>query len=112
MRCIDCTEPATHRGRCKTHHAAYEGRPSVRIRRARSRRRAARYDAAARLRRLVQERGSAWCDWCLETYGSDEVDVDHVRPLSLGGEDVDGNVQVLCHECHGLKTSTEFGPVR
>ncbi|WP_239697103.1 HNH endonuclease signature motif containing protein [Streptomyces sp. OspMP-M43] len=37
------------------------------------------------------------------------VDVDHVRPLSLGGEDVDTNVQVLCHGCHGLKTATEFG---
>ncbi|MFA7765305.1 HNH endonuclease [Streptomyces sp. NRRL S-448] len=109
MRCIDCTEPATHRGRCTAHHAAYEGQPSVRSRRARSRRRAARYDAAARLRRRVQERGSAWCDWCLETYGSDDVDVDHVRPLSLGGEDTDGNVQVLCHDCHQLKTSTEFG---
>ncbi|MFJ1789536.1 HNH endonuclease [Streptomyces anulatus] len=40
------------------------------------------------------------------------VDVDHVRPLSLGGEDVDTNVQVLCHGCHGLKTATEFGGAR
>ncbi|WP_327736186.1 HNH endonuclease [Streptomyces nojiriensis] len=63
----------------------------------------------------MQERGTAWCDWCLETYGADEVDVDHVRPLSLGGEDADGNVQVLCHGCHRFKTATEFGaaaPVR
>lgn len=30
MRCIDCTEPATHRGRCKMHHAATRfGRVSV-----------------------------------------------------------------------------------
>lgn len=29
------------------------------------RRRAARHDAAARLRRRVREKGSAWCDWCL-----------------------------------------------
>ncbi|WP_404956604.1 HNH endonuclease [Streptomyces sp. 147326] len=39
-------------------------------------------------------------------------DVDHVRPLSLGGEDLDGNMHVLCHDCHQLKTSTEFGPER
>ncbi|MFF6787936.1 HNH endonuclease [Streptomyces filamentosus] len=38
-----------------------------------------------------------------------DVDVDHVRPLSMGGTDTDGNVQVLCRDCHQLKTSTEFG---
>ncbi|MGW8330143.1 HNH endonuclease [Streptomyces sp. NPDC055897] len=111
MRCIDCTEPATHRGRCKSHHGAYEGRPNVRSRRARGRRRANRSDAAARLRRRVQERGNAWCDWCLNDFPADGVDVDHVRPLSLGGEDTDSNVQVLCHDCHALKTRTEFGPI-
>ncbi|MFF2792512.1 HNH endonuclease [Streptomyces sp. NPDC058049] len=57
MRCIDCTEPATHRGRCHGH----------------------------------------------------QVDVDHVRPQSLGGEDTDSNVQVLCHDCHRLKTREDFG---
>ncbi|MCX4629003.1 HNH endonuclease [Streptomyces sp. NBC_00354] len=57
----------------------------------------------------MQERGPVWCDWCLETYGSDDVDVDHVRPLSLGGEDMDDNVQPLCRGCHKLKTATEFG---
>ncbi|MEE1736146.1 HNH endonuclease signature motif containing protein [Streptomyces sp. BE147] len=35
-----------------------------------------------------------------------------MRPLALGGEDVDGNVQVLCRECHGLRTRTEFRGVR
>ncbi|MER5891365.1 hypothetical protein ABT160_46905 [Streptomyces sp. NPDC001941] len=30
MSCIDCTEPATQRGRCTTHHTAFEERPSVR----------------------------------------------------------------------------------
>ncbi|PKV89808.1 hypothetical protein BX283_7453 [Streptomyces sp. TLI_146] len=105
IRCIDCTEPATHRGRCKSHHTTYEGRASIRTRRARSRRRANRRDAAARLRRRVQERGSAWCDWCTGTFPPDGVDVYHMRPLSLGGEDVD-NVQVLCRGCHGLKTVT------
>ncbi|MFE7612647.1 HNH endonuclease [Streptomyces celluloflavus] len=35
--------------------------------------------------------------------------MDHVRPLSLGGEDGEGNVQVLCRSHHGLKTSTDFG---
>ncbi|MEV7564671.1 HNH endonuclease [Streptomyces tanashiensis] len=108
MRCIDCTEPATHRGRCKTHHGAYGNRPTVRTRRARSRQRAARNDAAARLRRIIERKGTAWCDWCLDDFPAADMDVDHVRPLSVGGTDTDGNVQVLCRGCHQLKTSTEF----
>ncbi|MEU4101259.1 HNH endonuclease [Streptomyces tanashiensis] len=35
--------------------------------------------------------------------------MDHVRPLSMGGTDTAGNVQVLCRGCHALKTRTEFG---
>lgn len=96
-------------GRCKTHHGAYEGRPTVRTRRARSRRRAARNDAAARLRRIIERKGHAWCDWCLDDFPAADVDVDHVRPLSMGGTDTADNVQVLCGTCHQLKTATEFG---
>lgn len=111
-RCIDCTEPATRRGRCNIHDAQYQNRSSVRSRRSRSRRRAKRHDAAARLRRRIQERGHAWCDWCLGDFPADAVDVDHVRPLAMGGTDTTGNVQVLCHGCHQLKTATEFGAGR
>ncbi|GGV54139.1 HNH endonuclease [Streptomyces spectabilis] len=45
-------------------------------------------------------------------FPADAVDVDHVRPLAMGGTDTAGNVQVLCRGCHGLKTSTEFGAAR
>ncbi|MEU5429042.1 HNH endonuclease signature motif containing protein [Streptomyces olivoreticuli] len=106
--CIECSAPAIRRGRCDEHHQAYENRAPVRARRSRGQRRAARHDAAARLRRIVERKGDAWCDWCMETFPASAVDVDHVRPLSLGGEDTDGNVHVLCRECHRLKTSTEF----
>ncbi|MBZ4319527.1 HNH endonuclease [Streptomyces huiliensis] len=109
MRCIDCTEPATARGRCEAHHQAHEDRPAVRARRSRGRRRAARHDGAARLRRVLDERGSGWCAWCLGVYMASGLEVDHVRPLALGGDDTDGNVHVLCRECHQLKTATEFG---
>ncbi|MFC8463746.1 HNH endonuclease [Streptomyces sp. NPDC057250] len=109
MRCIECQEPATHRGRCKTHHGVYEDRPAIRQRRARGRRRAARNDAAARLRRVIERKGTARRDWCPGDFPAADVDVDHVRPLSMGGTDTDGNVQVLCRGCHQLKTSTEFG---
>ncbi|MBT2439084.1 HNH endonuclease [Streptomyces sp. ISL-36] len=32
-----------------------------------------------------------------------------IRPVALGGTDTDGNVHVLCGECHRLKTGTKFG---
>nr|WP_267883707.1 HNH endonuclease signature motif containing protein [Streptomyces bikiniensis] len=46
----------------------------------------------------------------MDDFPADAVDVDHVRPLSMGGTDTDGNVQVLCRRRHRLKTRTEFGP--
>lgn len=33
--------------------------------------------------------------------------IDHIKPLSMGGEDVDENCQGLCHDCHDLKTAYE-----
>ncbi|NEA19186.1 HNH endonuclease [Streptomyces halstedii] len=109
MRCIDCPEPATRRGRCDHHHQVYESRSAVRARRARRAVLAAVYTGAARLRALVGARGGARCARCGSVALAGSVDVDHVRPLSLGGEGVASNVQVLCHGCHALKTSTEFG---
>ena len=108
-RCIECSNTATRRGRCEVHDREYQTRPTVRARRSQGRRRAARHDAAARLRRTIERKGSAWCAWCLGDFPVTGVDVDHVRPLAMGGTDTDGNVHVLCHDCHGLKTRTEFG---
>ncbi|WUK33970.1 HNH endonuclease [Streptomyces sp. NBC_00370] len=57
---------------------------------------------AARLRALVGARGGARCVRCGLLVLAGGVDVDHLQPLALGGEDVDSNVQVLCRDCHGL----------
>ncbi|MFD4833760.1 HNH endonuclease [Streptomyces uncialis] len=111
MRCIDCPATATLRGRCERHHREYESRAPVRSRRARGRRRAARYEGAARLRARVDERGVGWCAWCMETFPAHGLEIDHVRPLALGGEDTDRNVHALCVGCHQLKTNTECATV-
>ncbi|MGW0530651.1 HNH endonuclease [Streptomyces sp. NPDC003032] len=42
-------------------------------------------------------------------YLPSQVDIDHVRPLARGGEDIDTNVQVLCKQCHKAKTAMDFG---
>nr|WP_267882280.1 HNH endonuclease signature motif containing protein [Streptomyces rimosus] len=57
----------------------------------------------------MDERGPNWCDWCLNDFPADGVEIIHVRARAMGGADTDGNVQVLCHGCHGLKTRTEVG---
>lgn len=35
--------------------------------------------------------------------------VDHIKPLALGGEDIDENTRNLCHECHDKRTAEQFG---
>ncbi|MER5862191.1 HNH endonuclease signature motif containing protein [Kitasatospora sp. NPDC002040] len=109
MRCIDCTEPATHRGRCEVHHGAYEGRPTVRARRVRQAQAAWTYNGAARLRKRIELAGTGRCEWCWQDFPPSAIDVDHIIPLALGGEDTDGNVQALCRPCHKGKTSRDFG---
>lgn len=32
---------------------------------------------------------------------------DHIIPLADGGENAEGNLQILCTDCHGAKTSAE-----
>ncbi|MFF1958098.1 HNH endonuclease [Streptomyces sp. NPDC058220] len=107
-RCVDCTEPATHRGRCEGHHQVYERRASVRARRVRRAVLVRVFSGAARLRAPVGARGGARCARCGSLALAGSVDVDHVRPLARGGEDTDQNVQVLCHDCHLAKTVNDF----
>ncbi|WTB44536.1 HNH endonuclease [Streptomyces sp. NBC_00827] len=54
-------------------------------------------------------RGGARRARCGSLVLADVVNVDHMQPLTLGGEDTDGNVQPLCHECHSVKTGEDFG---
>jgi 5-methylcytosine-specific restriction protein A len=34
---------------------------------------------------------------------------DHIRPLALGGEDVEDNIRCLCADCHDKRTREQFG---
>jgi 5-methylcytosine-specific restriction protein A len=48
------------------------------------------------------------CVRCLEQGKLTEaVEWDHIRPLSLGGEEAEGNLQGLCRACHETKTVAE-----
>ncbi|MFI8263670.1 HNH endonuclease [Streptomyces sp. NPDC085665] len=49
------------------------------------------------------------CARCGLEFLPSAVDVDHIKPLALGGEDTDENVQPLCRPCHKAKTRADFG---
>ncbi|MCX4978529.1 HNH endonuclease [Streptomyces sp. NBC_00620] len=55
--------------------------------------------------------GGARCARCESLALADVVDVDHVQPLALGGDDIDENVQPTCKNCHNLKTREDFGAI-
>lgn len=107
-RCLDCRGWATHAGRCELHHKAYESSRSVTSHRKRRAAIAAGTDAARRLRKAVRKSGQGVCSACGGIFLPSGVDIDHRQPLALGGEDVDGNVQVLCKSCHKAKTRRDF----
>lgn len=56
-------------------------------------------DWPARRRAALGRDGA--CMWCGAT---EELDVDHVVPLSEGGSSEPENLQTLCHDCHEWKT--------
>lgn len=107
--CIDCPARATHRGRCQEHYQAFKDGPAMRERSRRQATIAAGSNAAARKRAEIRKAGWVRCAHCPLTILPSAVDVDHIRPIAFGGEDVDGNIQVLCRPCHKAKTRSEFG---
>lgn len=65
-------------------------------------------NAAAKLRKRVRAEGWATCAACGFEFLPSAVDIDHIIPLALGGEDIPPNVQVLCRPCHKAKTRRDF----
>ena len=55
------------------------------------------------LRKRIRD-GDAHCSRCLSTH---DLEVDHIRPVSKGGDDSPSNLQVLCRPCHAAKTAED-----
>lgn len=49
------------------------------------------------IRKRIIKRDGAKCYYCGET---ERLDVHHLRPISMGGNNDDYNLLTLCHECH------------
>ncbi|MFI9721514.1 HNH endonuclease [Streptomyces sp. NPDC052396] len=61
------------------------------------------------MRKAARRAGYVRCAKCRLSFLASAVDVDHITPLSLGGEDVPENTQFLCRPCHKMKTRADFG---
>lgn len=107
-RCTECREWATHRTRCATHHKSYLAGPAYAAYSARRAAVARGTNGAATLRAAARTAGFVRCATCLYEFLASAVDIDHIVPLSRGGEDVDGNVQILCRGCHSRKTAQDM----
>jgi len=52
------------------------------------------------IRKRIMKRDGHKCYYCDST---DELEVHHLRPLSMGGNNEDYNLLTLCWECHRLE---------
>lgn len=57
------------------------------------------------VRKEIRRRAGDRCRVCGAT---DDLELDHITPISLGGQGVPENGQLLCRTCHREKTSTEL----
>lgn len=62
-------------------------------------------NAKARMR--ILQRDMFRCQNCMEVFIEQQLKVDHIVPLQIGGTDTDDNKQTLCKECHDKKTNSE-----
>ena len=59
-------------------------------------------------RRSIKEHFDCTCVYCGETYDINELTLDHVRPKSMGGENLTSNIVPACQKCNQSKGSTNW----
>lgn len=59
-------------------------------------------------RKVILKRDDWMCQECLRNgIYTQGTDVDHIKPKHLGGTDEESNLELLCRECHKVKTQRE-----
>jgi len=61
------------------------------------------------LREAVIRRDGRWCKWCGRYLKYSEMTIDHILAVSNEGTNKLDNLQILCEDCHILKTKQERG---
>ena len=59
----------------------------------------------AELRNKIIYRDSRVCQICGKYCSMDEIQIDHIQPVSKGGKTVESNLQVLCAKCNRTKSN-------
>ena len=61
----------------------------------------------AALRRLVMERARGYCEYCRSSgrFALESMEIEHIMPVSRGGETVADNLALACHGCNNHKQS-------
>lgn len=66
--------------------------------------------AGVKLRKRRMERSHWLCEHCKAKDKTVVAEfVDHIKPLALGGKDIDENTRNLCGPCHDVVTTEQFG---
>ncbi len=57
------------------------------------------------LKRLVRERAGSRCEYCLshQDYIMGRLQIDHILPISKGGQDTEENLCLACELCNQYK---------
>lgn len=65
--------------------------------------------------KIIKEKSNGKCAMCgkeaksIYKNNKCEFDIDHIVPIALGGNEFDiGNMQILCEDCHKLKTKIDI----
>ena len=65
--------------------------------------RAKRKNFSNAVRKRVYAKADGYCQLCGRKITYDEMTLDHIHPLAMGGEDAESNLQCACRECNELK---------
>jgi len=84
-----------HLEQLKNYTELYHGRGQ-------NRKQASRYIQKKDVRKRIMEK----CYYsCVECGSEENLSIDHIRPVAMGGTNEDGNLQVLCTSCNSSKGS-------
>lgn len=71
-----------------------------------------RQEFPRKVRKAIIDRSNGHCEACKAVLKPGEVEVDHILPCSLGGDNSPANGRALCKVCHKAKTARDIKRTR